>query len=188
MYFSVRTHSHSRTVNRWQLQIFSIPNISQVSATHRQWPQIAFLIIHTARLSLAWTSTDLPSMSGICRQFIKTWRRVKNRAKIVQCELGISVTETEDPRIKQSIFHCFSYLLHHCIIPISRAVARNSGPCVQNLLWGPSNVWGGGSCNHKMLNKVQGWWLDTGVKMPWTNPAHPAQIIPPWKFWWVIGC
>ncbi len=83
----VRTHSHSRLVNRRQLQIFSMPNISR--ATHRRFPQIASLIIHTARLSLAGTSTDLPPISGICWRFIKTCRRVKNRAKIVQCELGI---------------------------------------------------------------------------------------------------
>ncbi len=93
MYFQsepVRTHSHSRLVNRRQLQIFSMPNILRASATHRRFPQIASLIIHTARLSLAGTSTDLPPISGICRRFIKTCRRVKNRAKIVQCELGIS--------------------------------------------------------------------------------------------------
>ncbi len=85
----VRTHSHSRIENRRQLQIFSMPNISRESATCRGFPQIASLIIHTARLSLAGTSTDLPPISGICRRFIKTCRRVKNRAKIVQCELGI---------------------------------------------------------------------------------------------------
>ncbi len=84
MYFSVRTHSHSRIMNRRQLQIFRMPNISHVSATHRRWPQIASLIIHTVRLSLAWTST-------ICLRFIKICRRVKNRAKIVRCELGISL-------------------------------------------------------------------------------------------------
>ncbi len=49
----VRTHSHSRIVNRRQLQIFSMPNISQVLAIHQRFPQIASLIIHTARLSLA---------------------------------------------------------------------------------------------------------------------------------------
>ncbi len=77
----VRSHSHSsRIVNLQQLQIFSMPNI---------FPQIASLIIHTAWLSLAWTSTNLPPMSGICRRFIKTCRRVKNRAKIMQRELGI---------------------------------------------------------------------------------------------------
>ncbi len=38
------------------------------------------------------TSTDLPPMSGICRRFIKTCRRVKSRAKIVKCELGIRST------------------------------------------------------------------------------------------------
>ncbi len=76
----VRTHSHSRIVNLQQLQIFSMPNI---------FPQIASLIIHTAWLSLAWTSTDLPPLSGICQRFIKTCRRVKNRTKIVQRELGI---------------------------------------------------------------------------------------------------
>ncbi len=77
-------------VNRRQLQIFSMPNISRTSATCRRFPQIASLIIHTARLSFAWMSTDLPPISGICRRFIKTCRRVKNRAKIVQCELGIT--------------------------------------------------------------------------------------------------
>ncbi len=56
----VRSHSHSRIVNRRQLQIFSMPNISWASVTHRRFPQIASLIIHTARLSLAGTSTDLP--------------------------------------------------------------------------------------------------------------------------------
>ncbi len=70
MYFSVRTHSHSRIVNRF--------------------PQIASFIVHTARLSLTWTSTDFPPTSGICLQFIKTCRLGKNWAKIVQCELGIS--------------------------------------------------------------------------------------------------
>ncbi len=69
MYFSVRTHSHSRILNRRQLQIFSMPNISRASATHRRVPQIASLIIHTSRLSLAWTSTDLPPISGICWRF-----------------------------------------------------------------------------------------------------------------------
>ncbi len=64
----VRTHSHSRIVNLQQLQIFSMPNI---------FPQIASLIIHTAWLSLAWTSTDLPPLSGICQRFIITCRRVK---------------------------------------------------------------------------------------------------------------
>ncbi len=49
----VRTHSHSRIENRRQLQIFSMPNISRASATHRRFPQIASFIIHTARLSLA---------------------------------------------------------------------------------------------------------------------------------------
>ncbi len=44
---------HSRIVNCRQLQIFSMPNISRVSVTHRRFPQIASLIIHTARLSLA---------------------------------------------------------------------------------------------------------------------------------------
>ncbi len=61
-----------------------------MSATHRRFPQITSLIIHTERLSLAWTSTDFPLMSGICRQFFKTCRWVKNRAKIVLCKLGIS--------------------------------------------------------------------------------------------------
>ncbi len=75
-----------------QLQMFSMPNISRVLATNRRFPQIASLIIHTTRLSLARTSTDLPPMSGICRLFIKTRRWVKNRAKIVQCELGIRTT------------------------------------------------------------------------------------------------
>ncbi len=89
----VRTHSHSRIENRRQLQIFSMPNISRASATCRGFPQIVSLIIHTARLSLAGTSTDLPPISGICRRFIKTCRRVKNRAKIVQCELGITLTK-----------------------------------------------------------------------------------------------
>ncbi len=93
----VRTHSHSRLVNRRQLQIFSMPNISRAPATHRRFPQIASLIIHTARLSLAGTSTDLPPISGICRRFIKTCRRVKNRAKIVQCELGIRDWVTRRP-------------------------------------------------------------------------------------------
>ncbi len=59
------------------------------SSRYLACPQIASLIIHTAWLSLAWTSTDLPPMSGICRRFIKTCRRVKNRAKIMQRELGI---------------------------------------------------------------------------------------------------
>ncbi len=90
MYFSVRTHSHSRIVNRRQLQIFSIPNISWVSATRRRFPQIASFIVHTAWLPLAWTSTDFPPTSDICLQFIKTCRRGKNWAKIVQCELSIS--------------------------------------------------------------------------------------------------
>ncbi len=76
MYFSVRTHSHSRIVNRQQLQIFSMPNISWASAMHRRFPQIASLIIHTVRLSLPWTSTDLPPISGICLWFIKICRRV----------------------------------------------------------------------------------------------------------------
>ncbi len=71
MYFSVRTHSHSRIENR--------P------------PQIASLIIHTARMSRAGTSADFPPISGICRRFIKTCRRVKNRTETVQCELGISI-------------------------------------------------------------------------------------------------
>ncbi len=53
MYFSVITHSQSRIVNCRQLQIFSMPNISRTLATHRRFPQIASLIIHTARLSLA---------------------------------------------------------------------------------------------------------------------------------------
>ncbi len=79
MYFSVGTLSHSRIVNRQQLQIFSMPNISRVSATHRRYPQITSLIIHTARLSLAWMSTDLPPMSGICRRFFKTCRWVKSK-------------------------------------------------------------------------------------------------------------
>ncbi len=100
MYFSVRTHSHSRIVNRRQLQIFSMPNISQVSATHRRWPQIASLIIQTARLSLAWTSTVLPPKSPICQ-------RLKNRAKIVQCELGISV--------KNIYFVCWSHKCSWCV-------------------------------------------------------------------------
>ncbi len=65
----------SRIVNLRQLQIFSMPNISRVSATHRRWPQIASLIIHTV-------STDLPLISAICLGFIKTCRRVKNRAKM----------------------------------------------------------------------------------------------------------
>ncbi len=60
MYFLVRTHSHSRIENRRQLQIFSMPNISRASATCRGFPQIVSLIIHTARLSLAGTSSDLP--------------------------------------------------------------------------------------------------------------------------------
>ncbi len=77
MYFSVRTHSHSRIVNRRQLQILAC----QIFPGRR--------IIHTARLSLAWMGTDLPPISGICLQFIKTYRQVKNRAKIVQCELAI---------------------------------------------------------------------------------------------------
>ncbi len=66
-----------------------MPNILRASATCRRFPQIASLIIHTARLSFAGTSTDLPPISGICQRFIKTCRRVKNWAKIVQCELGI---------------------------------------------------------------------------------------------------
>ncbi len=90
MYFSVRSHSHSRIDNRRQLQIFSMPNILRASATCRRFPQIASLIIHTARLSRAGTSTDFPPISGICWRFMKTCRRVKNRAKIVQCELGIN--------------------------------------------------------------------------------------------------
>ncbi len=85
----VRTHLNSRIVNRRQIQIFSMINISR--ATHRRFPQITSLIIYTAWLSLAWTSTDLPPISGICRRFIKTCWRVKNRAKIVQCELGITL-------------------------------------------------------------------------------------------------
>ncbi len=97
MHFSVRTHSPSRIVNHRQLQIFSLANISRVSAMHRRFPQITSLIIHTAWLSLAWTSTDLPPFSGICQRFIKTSRRVKNRAKIVQCELGIRNC-LEDPK------------------------------------------------------------------------------------------
>ncbi len=86
----VGTHSHSRIENRRQLQIFSMPNILRASATHRRFPQIASLIIHTARLSRAGTSAGFPPISGICRRFIKTCQRVKNRAKIVQCELGIT--------------------------------------------------------------------------------------------------
>ncbi len=69
----------------------------QIFHGYRQFPQITSLIIHTARLSLAWTSTDLPPFSGICQRFIKTSRRVKNRAKIVQCELGIRNC-LEDPK------------------------------------------------------------------------------------------
>ncbi len=38
MYFSVRTHSHSRIENRRQLQIFSMPNILRASATCRAIP------------------------------------------------------------------------------------------------------------------------------------------------------
>ncbi len=56
----VRTHSHSRIENRRQLQIFSKPNILRASATCRRFPQIASLIIHTARLSRAGTSADFP--------------------------------------------------------------------------------------------------------------------------------
>ncbi len=70
MYFSVRTHSHSRIENRRQLQIFSMPNILRASATCRRFPQIASLIIHTARMSRAGTSADFPPISGICRRFI----------------------------------------------------------------------------------------------------------------------
>ncbi len=33
-------------------------------------------------MSLTWTSTDLPLISAICLGFIKTCRRVKNRAKM----------------------------------------------------------------------------------------------------------
>ncbi len=83
--FQSETNSHSRIVNRRQLQTFSMPNISWASATHRQFPQIASLIIYTAR----WTSTNLPPISGICQPFIKTCRRVKNQDKIVQWELSI---------------------------------------------------------------------------------------------------
>ncbi len=106
----VRTHSHSRLVNRRQLQIFSMPNISRASATHRRFPQIASLIIHTARLSLAGTSTDLSPISGICRRFIKTCRRVKNRAKIVQCELGI-----REFNRKFQLVNLTAYINVHCI-------------------------------------------------------------------------
>ncbi len=63
MYFSVITHSHSRIVNRWQLQIFSKPNISRVWAMYRRFPQIVSLIVHTVRLSLAWT--------GVCTRCIR---------------------------------------------------------------------------------------------------------------------
>ncbi len=90
MYFSVRTHFTQQDCESRQVQIFSMPNISQALATHQQFSQIASLIIHTVRLSLAWTSTDLPLISGICRRFHKTCRRVNNLAKIMQCELGIT--------------------------------------------------------------------------------------------------
>ncbi len=40
-------------------------------------------------LSIPWTSTNLPLISAICLWFRKTCRRVKIRAKIIQCELGI---------------------------------------------------------------------------------------------------
>ncbi len=62
----------------------------QIFHRHRQFSQIMSLIIHIAWLSLMWTSTDLPPISGICQQFHKTCRRVKIGAKIVQCALGIS--------------------------------------------------------------------------------------------------
>ncbi len=92
MYYSVRTHSHSRIVNRRQIQIFIMPNISTVLATYWRFPQIVSLIVYTVQFSLVWTSTDLPQMSDIFRWFIKTCQWVKHWAKIVQCELGINDT------------------------------------------------------------------------------------------------
>ncbi len=80
----VRTHSHSRIVNRRQLQIFSMPNISRVSATHWRFPQIASLMTHTARFVLHERAPICPDV-GIC------WRVKNLLAKIVLCELGIRV-------------------------------------------------------------------------------------------------
>lgn len=62
----------------------------QISHGCRRFSQIASLLIHTVWLSLAWTSTDLPVISGICRRFLKTCRRAKNWAKIVQSERGFT--------------------------------------------------------------------------------------------------
>ncbi len=101
MYFSVRTGQNSFTQQACESP--TAPDAKYWSATHRRFPQIASLIIHTARLSLAGTSTDLPPISGICRRFIKTCRRVKNRAKIVQCELGISFDTEPQPCLKKEI-------------------------------------------------------------------------------------
>ncbi len=67
-------------------------NISRASATWRRFSQIVSLIIHTAWMSLAWTSTDLPLILGICRWFRKPCQWVKIGAKIVQCELGIALS------------------------------------------------------------------------------------------------
>ncbi len=46
-------------------------------------------------------STDLHLISGICLRFIKTCQRVKNRAKIVQWELGIKLPYQCTLRVSQ---------------------------------------------------------------------------------------
>ncbi len=70
MYFSVRTH-------------FTQQDFESAILSDR-----VFDYSHCV-LSLTWTSTDLPPISGICRRFRRTCWRVKIGAKIEQCELGI---------------------------------------------------------------------------------------------------
>ncbi len=65
MYFSVRTHSHNRIVNRRQLQIFSMPNISQVSATtsDRDFDNSHCVIV--TRVNEHWFASDVGHLSAI---------------------------------------------------------------------------------------------------------------------------
>ncbi len=86
MYFSFRTHSHSRIVNRRQLQIFSMPNISRASAilSDRIFDNSHCVIV--TRGNEHRFASDFGHLLAISQ---KTCRRVKIRAKIMQCELGI---------------------------------------------------------------------------------------------------
>ncbi len=74
--------SHCRTVSHRQVKIFRMLNIPQAS-TMLCW--ITSLIMHTTQLSLMWTSTDLPQISGIFLWFPQNYLWLKIKAKIMRC-------------------------------------------------------------------------------------------------------